>query len=367
MKRKLTPAFIANPPPPEAGHDRITYWEGNFGLMVTVKGHKSFVVQYRAGKVSRRMSLKPGLTLQEARREAKAILGAVARGGDPLGEKRKVEAAAKNTLQAIAEEYLEHEGHKLRTFQHRKNNFERLVYPDLGNRQIDTIKRSEIVRFLDGVERENGPHMAQKVLGHLRRLFNWHASRHDDFLSPIRRGMARTTMKEHARDRTLSDDELVRVWKTAEAFQPPYGPLIRFALLTAVRRGEAAKMTWDELKGTDWIIPASRMKGKEEHLIPLSIAAKAILDGLPVLGTYVFTMSGRRPTRNFTAYKRRFDEACGVSGWRIHDLRRTARSVMSRAGIHPDIAERCLAHTIGGVRGVYDRHAYHAEKRQAFE
>jgi hypothetical protein len=89
MKHKLTPAFVAKPPLLEPGRDRITYWEGNFGLMVTAKGHKSFVVQYRVGKVSRRMSLKAGLSLQEARREAKAILGAVAKGGDPLGEKRK--------------------------------------------------------------------------------------------------------------------------------------------------------------------------------------------------------------------------------------------------------------------------------------
>src|SRR5262249_49355777 len=115
MKHKLTPGFVAKPPLPDEGRDRVTYWEGNFGLMVTSKGHKSFVVQSRAKGQSRRMSLKAGLTLMEARREAKAILGAVARGGDPLAEKRKADAAATNTLKAVAEEYLKREAVKLRT------------------------------------------------------------------------------------------------------------------------------------------------------------------------------------------------------------------------------------------------------------
>jgi integrase len=64
--------------------------------------------------------------------------------------------------------------------------------------------------------------------------------------------------------------------------------------------------------------------------------------------------------------KIKFDKACGVTGWTLHDLRRTARSLMSRAGVSPDHAERCLGHVIGGVRGTYDRHEYHAEKAQAY-
>src|SRR5947209_12603841 len=62
-----------------------------------------------------------------------------------------------------------------------------------------------------------------------------------------------------------------------------------------------------------------------------------------------------------------FDRACGVNGWTIHDLRRTARSLMSRAGVNSDHAERCLGHVIGGVRGTYDRHEYYTEKQLAFE
>ena len=54
-------------------------------------------------------------------------------------------------------------------------------------------------------------------------------------------------------------------------------------------------------------------------------------------------------------------------GWTLHDLRRTARSLMSRAGVSADVAERCLGHVISGVRGTYDRHAYFDEKKRAFE
>jgi integrase len=81
----------------------------------------------------------------------------------------------------------------------------------------------------------------------------------------------------------------------------------------------------------------------------------------------MFSVDGRRPVGNLDPYKARLDKASGVTGWRLHDLRRTARSLMSRAKVLPDIAERCLAHKIGGVRGVYDRYAYRTEKAEAFE
>ena len=276
-------------------------------------------------------------------------------------------AQRSNTLQAIAEEYFARELGKLRTGEKRREVMRRLVLPVLGARQIDTIKRSEIVRLLDSIETENGPHMATAVLAFMSRLFNWHASLDDDFLSPIRRGMARTSLKETARDRVLSDNELLAVWKAAETFPGPFGPLVRFLLLTATRRSEAAEMTRSELHGADWIIPAARMKGKLEHVVPLAAAARAIINGMSNLGEHIFSFDGRRPTKDFSNPKAAFDEASGVADWRLHDLRRSARSLMSRAGVSPDIAERCLAHVIGGVRGVYDRHAYHAEKKHAFE
>jgi integrase len=367
MKHRLTPAFVKDPPPPPEGREKVIYWEDSFGLMVTASGHKSFVVQYRAGRVSRRMHFKKGLNLSDARKLAKSVLGSVAKGEDPLTERRRAAAASTTTLRAVTEEFEKKEGGKLRTGQQRQRALERLVLPRFGHRQIDTIKRSEIVRHLDKIEEENGPHMAQATLAFLSRLFNWHASRDDDFLTPIRRGMSRTKMSDYARDRTLSDDELRAVWRAAEATEGFFGYLVRFILLTATRRNEAAGMTRPEMSGSDWLIPAPRMKGKVEHLIPLPKAAKAIVDEMPNIGAYMFSVDGRRPVGNLDPYKARLDKASGVTGWRLHDLRRTARSLMSRAKVLPDIAERCLAHKIGGVRGVYDRYAYRTEKAEAFE
>jgi integrase len=199
-------------------------------------------------------------------------------------------------------------------------------------------------------------------------LFNWYAIRSETFQSPIPRGLPkRYNTAERARERTLTDDELRAVWAAAEDWDGPLGSFIQFLLLTAARRSEAAEMTWSEMDGTDWVLPGSRNKVKRDHVRPLSAAALAILAKQPRFAgcSYVFTNDGHYPPNDFTRFKRRFDAKCGVSGWTLHDLRRTARSLMSRAKVAPDHAERVLGHVIGGVRGTYDRHAYHQEKKDA--
>jgi integrase len=392
MRQKLTPAFVMKVTPVDTNQ---IYWDAElrgFGLLVLPSGEKRYVIQYRAAGRSRRLTFKPGLTLTDARKEAKAKLGDVAKGKDPLAERRRQEGEAANTLKAVTEEFLKREAGmkrdadgkatfsgKLRSAPQRLQIFERLVYPVLGGRQIDSIKRKEIVRMLDRIEDENGPSMAHLTLAFLSKLFNWHASRDDEFKSPIVRGMGRVKPGEHARDRVLSDDELRAVWQAAESMSGPFGRYVRFLVLTATRRDEAADMRRDEIFNGDWIVPADRMKGKRDHLVPLSAAAKAIIDGMPKLGPYVFTSDGRGPIRGFTKRKAKFDdavlaelgkhdpEAKTLPNWTLHDLRRTARSLMSKAGVEADIAERCLAHKIGGVRGIYDRYAYHKEKAHAFE
>lgn len=93
---------------------------------------------------------------------------------------------------------------------------------------------------------------------------------------------------------------------------------------------------------------------------------------------WVFTTNGEKPIAGFSKFKRQFDShllaqarekdpnAEPLARWTTHDLRRTARSLMSRAGVGPDHAERALGHVIGGVRGTYDRHEFGAEKAAAF-
>jgi site-specific recombinase XerD len=381
--KRLTESFVKTATA-EVGAERSIFWDEGlpgFGLMVTSSGHRSFVVQYRSAGISRRMTFDGELSLKDARKEARAALGAVAKGHDPLTERRKKAAETTNSLKAVAEEYFSREGKRLRSIETRRAVFRRYILPRLGLRQIDSIKRSEIVRLLDAVEDEAGAVSADYTLAALRRLMTWHASRDDDFLSPIVRGMARTKPKERARDRVLSDVELRAIWRAAEARRWPYSDMLRFILLTATRLREAAEMRREELSGDEWLIPAARYKGKHDHLVPLSQAAQAVLAQVPVIGRkgWVFTTSGEVPISGFSKAKRQFDalalaelrklnpEAKPLPRWTTHDLRRTARSLMSRAGVDPDHAERALGHVINGVRGTYDRHEFKDEKRRAFE
>jgi integrase len=377
MRTKLTATFIRNASA-EPNRERSVYWDAvtpGFGLMVTKTGARSYVLQYRAAGRSRRLTLDASaLSLDEARREARKHLGAVAKGADPVAERRQqkeiMAVADSNALEAIALDYFKREGKKIRTMDERRATFERLILPTLGQRQIEDISRRDIVRLLDKVEDERGPVMADKTLAFLSKVFAWHAAR-SEFRSPIVRGMARTKPKERARDRILTDDEIRAICSATSEHSGPFSSLVRFILLTGTRRNEAARMTYAELHGSDWLIPAVRHKSKREFLLPLSNAAMDVLATIPAIGPKtdgpVFTFDGLKPIRGFSKPKRRLDQASGVTGWTVHDLRRTARSLMSRAGVSADHAERCLGHVIGGIRGVYDRHAYRNEKAAAFE
>jgi integrase len=125
-------------------------------------------------------------------------------------------------------------------------------------------------------------------------------------------------------------------------------------------------MAWTELNG-EWTLPAARNKTKVDLLRPLSAEARAVLPARVGSCPFVFTTDGMNPISGFGKFKEAFDKACDVSGWTLHDLRRTARSLMSRAGVPTDHAERCLGHVMPGVRGVYDRYEYLEEKREAFD
>jgi integrase len=338
-------------------------------------GARSWAVRSRIHGKSVKVTLGsfPMLPLAKARELGREAILAAKAGRDPRAERKaaraKAEAATANTVRNVCEAYLARESAKLRTADQRRRLFERLVYPAFGGRPIDTITRSELIAFLDGVEDECGTRTADVTLAAIRRLMNWHALRNEFFRSPIVRGMARGKSKETARTRILSDDEIRAVWTTATELPGPFPALVKFLLLTSARRGEAARMTHSECDGTDWILPAVRNKVKEDLVRPLSTAVRELLAGMPCFPDcdFIFSRDGQRPISGFGQLKAAFDKRCGVTGWTLHDLRRTARSLMSRAGVYPDHAERVLGHAIGGVRGVYDRHEFHAEKKAALE
>jgi integrase len=372
MRAKLTSAFVqrASCPP---GKNREVIWDATmagFGLMVTSTGAKSFVAQGRpsGSRRSVRATFKGSLPLSTARREAKRFLGDLVKGIDPVEQKRAKAHATKETFRHIAESYLKREGAGLRSIAQRRSTFERLVYPVIGSMPVTAIKRSHLTKLQDKIEDENGPRAADLAHDYVARVLNWYAVRTDNFNSPVVRGMPRRS-KAKPRARILDDQELRAVWKAAGELNGPFGAFIKFVLLTACRRNEAARMTRGEVDNGIWTIPAARYKTKIDHVVPLSGAAVAVLAKLPRIGNspHCFTTNGRNPIRGLAKFKSRLDAICGVTGWTIHDLRRTARSLMSRAGVSSDIAEICLGHTLGGVRATYDRHSYEQEKRRAFE
>ena len=151
---------------------------------------------------------------------------------------------------------------------------------------------------------------------------------------------------------------------------------IRTLLLTAQRRTDVARMAVAEISETIWTIPATRFKTKVENVVPLSRATLQLIG--PVRKKFIFSTNGERRafselSKSKAELDRKISELRARDGrkamprWVLHDLRRTARSLMSRAGVPSDIAERVLGHTIGGVRAVYDRHDFLVEKADALE
>src|SRR5262249_17403946 len=266
-------------------------------------------LRYRFNGTPAKLTLGPWprLTLAAARKGAADALHELAQGHDPAtaraDAKLKAAAAQANTFAAVAAEYLKRERGKLRTLDQRVSTLNRLILPALGARAIADIKRSEIVRLLDDIEDRSGQRMADVALAVLRRIMAWHATRSDDFVPPIVRGMSRQNAAEHRRSRILDDDELRRLW-AATPDGEPFSNLVRLLLLTTARRGEAAGMKWSEV-GADgvWALPAARSKTKVEVVRPLSKAAQAILAAQPRVGDYVFT-TGAGALRNFSDPKR---------------------------------------------------------------
>ena len=364
-KRPLTERTIAAlKPAPKA---RLV-WDAiipGFAVRVGTTGAKSFLLVARFGSpnpTARSLGKVGAITLEDARIRAREWLKLAAAGSDPAAV---AVAAQRDTLGAICAEYLAREGSKLRSARWIQSALERLVLPTLGPRQIAEVRRSDVIRLLDAIEDSRGPVMANRTLAILGRVMNWHAGRSDDYSSPIIRGMARR--KEVARDRILTDAELRAVWLATTSEPPVYSAFVRFLLLTAARRNEVAKMTWAEVADGVWTLPAGRNKTAVELVRPLSAAALGVLAELPRIGPWTFTHTGKASLSNLARFKIELDRVSGVSGWTYHDLRRTSRSLMSRAGVPSDVAERCLGHMLPGMRKIYDRHAYREEMRIAFE
>lgn len=330
------------------------------------------------------LGLHGSITPDEARNLAKKRAGEVADARDPVAERAtsradaaRVALADKNTVDALLDIFIARHVKGLRSAAEIERAFRVYVRPRIGNKSIYELRRRDIVEMLDAIEDQNGPVMADRVLAHVRKAFNWQAARDDQFALPIVRGMARTRPSERARSRILSDDEIREVWATLNApeMSKTFARIVATLLLTAQRRNEVGLMRFDEIDGETWIIPAERYKTGTATAVPLTAEAR---NWIGKGREFVFSSTeGKTPFNGYSKAKRTLEGlinerrkktgAKPMPHWTLHDLRRTARSLMARAGVPSDVAERVLGHVIPGVRGVYDRHSYADEKRNALE
>lgn len=394
MRAKLTKRLVESTAP---GVRDIVLWDDavtGFFCKITPAGRRTYGVYYRTKNGAERRP-KIGehgtLTVDQARDEARVILGDATRGKDFSHERKAARVSRASgalvTVDTVLDKFLDQYAAKLRSHDEIKRDFDKYVRPRIGRRPLYELRRSEIADVLDKIEKHNGPVMADRCLAWVRKAFNWWAGRDDKFNSPIVRGMARTKPKQRARSRVLSDDEIRAVWEASASTEPSvFGPLVRTLLLTAQRREEVSQMRWDEIDfdAKVWTIPAGRYKTNRANAVPLSDAVLEVLEAqeaqvrgalgvgpdepLPRMGEYVFsTTLGRKPFSGHSKAKKKLDTASHTTGWTLHDLRRTARTLMSRAGVSSDHAERVLGHVINGVAGIYDQHDYLDQKRDALD
>ena len=296
----------------------------------------------------------------EAREAAREAIKAIKTGGNRDGVK---------TFETVANEWIKRHVEKngLISASNIKKYLSRILIPAWGGREFASIKRSDVAKLLDDVEDKNGIVAGDFVLSIIRGVCNWYAMRNDDYSSPVVRGMRRANPKARARSRILDDDELRVLWAAAEA-NGGFGAFIRVALLTGQRREKVLAMRWEDIKDGEWIIPSNKREKSTAGSLVLPQAALDIINMQPRFASnpHIFAGQGARPFGGLGRRKLVFDKQAGIAAnWTIHDLRRTARSLMSRAGVRPDIAERVLGHTTKGVEGVYDRHSYRDEKANA--
>ncbi|MCH8098510.1 MAG: integrase family protein [Proteobacteria bacterium] len=370
-KLKPGPKRLTLPDPELRGHY----------LRVTPTGAKSYVAVARAPGGKQVWATIGGadvLTIGEARERARAAIQRIKDGLEPF----EAPPPEPDSFKAVAENYVERhvKANRLRSQAEIERILDTHMYPSWKDREFASIRRGDVTRLLDMVQDANGPGAADHVLAIVRGIMNWYASRSDDYISPIARGMRRTDPKSRKRARILDDDEIRAVWKVAEA-NGTFGAIIRLALLTAQRREKIATVKWQDvtIDGV-WDIQAEdREKGNGGALV-LPETALAIIREQTRIGEnpYVFAGRGDGHFKGYSPCKRAFDvrvtkalsevaDGEPLPRWTLHDLRRTARSLMARAGVRPDIAERVMGHTIPGVEGVYDRHTYRDEKADALK
>jgi len=361
------------------------------GLIVCVEpsGTRTFVYRYGADRRKLKLGAYPGLTLERARADWRAARQMLVEGKDPRSEflARRSEEAGAPTVADLVREWDEQYNAKERRRPEQPRAMFAKNLPKWYSRlrAHDKHMRRHTVVMLDRV-RDRSPSVANDLLALLKQVFAFAVERGLLDATPLA-GLKKPGGPEVPRDRTLTDEELDKVWNALPKCE--MSERVRLALklliLTAQRRGETSRMRWADINFTTnvWTIPAEDAKTGTAHAVPLSPWALEILRQLRELSDregreseYVFPswqsklkaaepMTERAFTRAIAENRLKGKPLAAVAHFVPHDFRRTARTGMAKLGIPDTVAERVLNHKLQGMMAVYNRHSYLDEKRAA--
>ena len=376
---KITAKTVATAALPAGRDDHVT-WDTDipgFGLRLRSgagRVRRTFIVQYRAAGRSRRLLIGSAdvLSADQARAAAKKALAQVALGFDP--QAAKVERRSDGTLRATVDDYLvlKRTQVRARTLREVERYLRGPHYKPLHAMPLANIARKDVAACLARIEGRNGKVTAARARTTLSAFYVWALGRGLADVNPVV-GTDNPNKGSKARERVLSDAELVAVWKACRDGSG-YGRIVKLLALLGCRREEVGGMRWSELDldVAAWAIPAARCKNDREHVLPLPPATLAILTEIErVPGRdHLFGGAADRGFQRWSASKRELDKRCGVTDWTVHDIRRTVATGMADIGIAPHIIEAVLNHQSGhkrGPAGVYNRSKYAAEVKSALE
>jgi integrase len=374
--RSFTAAAAGRINPPKEGQtDHFDKGFPGLALRISYGGSRTWVYFYRLHGKLRRLTLGrwPSMELADAREAWRDARKLVDKGENPA----RARPVVADSFAAVADEWLKRDQSSNRTHDDVKRIIDRDVKPAWEGRQIATIGRRDVIELIDAIADRGAVTMARRVHAHVHRLFRWSVGRGILEINP----MADLPKPGAAvkRDRVLSDAELVLVWRASIKTEWPFGPFFRLLILTGARRNEIGALRWTEIHGDRIELEGDRTKNGAPHTIPLSPEAAALIEALPRVAKsdFVFTTTGETSVSGWSKAKAMLD--CTVAEinrgnalppWRLHDLRRTMATGLQRLGVSLQVVEAVLGHLSGsraGVVGVYQRHAYDAEKKTALE
>jgi integrase len=389
--------------------DRLVFDDAQRGLAVrvTASGSRTYLCQYTLNRQKWRVPLGScsALSLSKAREAAAAVMGDVAKGRNPAAERKEAAAAewAKRVRGRLTLAVLFQDWARLHLI-HRRPRYATEAVRALRHalakhleRPAEDLDRAAVVHALDSLSRRHkekgkgkrkssirhGTAIAGRTAAYGRACFSWAMKRGTVPSNPFAELPMPSAVNK--RDRVLSDEEAAAIWRAAGEAPLPYRAIVRLLMLTGQRREEVAGMTWAELSEdlATWTIPATRTKNGIPHLVPLSQPARELLHALPsdrpgdVQGAHqraklalVFPGERGTPFSGWSKAKSALDTASGVSGWWLHDLRRTLATGLQRLGVRLEVTEAVLNHLSGsraGVIGIYQRHDWAEEKRSALD